>query len=227
MTKVLIVSGAGAYSDPWHPFPDTTEALLGILSARYEVTVTTDVADALTTLDAGEWDLVVLNFGSAAKEVPTDAACVDGVSGYLAAGGALLASHVVATAFPADPRWEDILGGRWVRGTTMHPPKSDARIAILAAEHPVLRGIADFTLRDERYSYLRVADDSVILATHEHDSLVHPVIWTHEWAAARVVYDGLGHDAQSYQSAEHRTLLLNAAEWLVAPSDGRGPTDDS
>ena len=24
MSKVLIVSGAGDYSDPWHPFPDTS-----------------------------------------------------------------------------------------------------------------------------------------------------------------------------------------------------------
>lgn len=215
MTNVLIVSGAGQYSDPWHPFPETTARLAETLGAHYDTTVTTDAAETLTSLRADEWDLLVLNFGSAGEEVSTDGACVDGIQAYLTAGGSLLASHIVTMAFPADPRWEEILGGRWVHGTTMHPPKGDARIRITDAPHPVTRGLADFTLHDERYSYLRVSDDAEVLATHEHDALVHPLVWAHVWHGARVVYDGLGHDADSYDSEEHRMLVLRAAEWLV------------
>ena len=215
MSKVLIVSGAGDYSDPWHPFPDTSERLVGILGSRYDVTLTTDVATVLADLTAGEWDLVVLNFGSNGRELPTDTACVDGILRYNSAGGALLASHVVATAFPADPRWEEILGGRWVRGTTMHPPQGDAEIHILPTGHPVTRGLADFVLQDERYSYLRIAPEVEVLATHVHDELEHPVVWAHQRPTSRVVYDGLGHDARSYDSAQHRDLVLNAAEWLL------------
>jgi len=215
MSKVLIVSGAGDYSDPWHPFPDTSERLAGILGSRYRVTLTTDVASVLADLTADEWDLVVLNFGSNGRELPTDGACVDGILHYVSAGGALLASHVVATAFPADPRWEEILGGRWVRGTTMHPPQGDAEIHILPTDHPVTRGLHDFVLHDERYSYLRVSPDVEVLATHEHDELEHPVIWAFQRPTSRVVYDGLGHDARSYDSAQHRDLVLNAAGWLL------------
>ena len=47
MSTVLIVSGAGDYSDPWHPFADTSARLVGILESRYDVTLTTDVAAAL------------------------------------------------------------------------------------------------------------------------------------------------------------------------------------
>lgn len=157
MSTVLIVSGAGDYSDPWHPFADTSARLVGILESRYDVTLTTDVAAALAGLSADDWDLVVLNFGSAGLELPTDDACVDGLLRYAAAGGALLACHVVATAFPADPRWEELLGGLWVRGTTMHPPQGDAEIRILPVDHAVTRGHEDFVLLDERYSYLRVS----------------------------------------------------------------------
>ena len=54
---------------------------------------------------------------------------------------------------------------------------------------------------DERYSYLDVRDDVVVLGDHEHDGLIHPMIWAREHGAGRVVYDGLGHDLRSYESA--------------------------
>ena len=215
VSKVLIVSGGGDYSDPWHPFAETSERLVGILESRYDVTLTTDVAATLANLSGDEWDLVVLNFGSAGLEVPTDSACVDGIVRYINAGGPLLACHVVATAFPADPRWEEILGGRWVRGTSMHPPQGDAEVVVLPVGHAVTRGIADFVLFDERYSYLRISPEVEVLATHLHDEQEHPVVWTVSGPPSRVVYDGLGHDARSYDSEGHRSLLLNAVGWLL------------
>ena len=45
----------------------------------------------------------------------------------------------------------------------------------------------------------------------------HPMIWAREHGPGRVVYDGLGHDARSYDSADHRALLLRAAAWLTDP----------
>jgi len=215
MSKVLIVTGTGDYSDPWHPFAETSERIAGILGSRYDVTLTTDVATTLANLSADEWDLVVLNFGSAGLEVSTDSACVDGLLRYVTAGGPLLACHVVATAFPADPRWEEILGGRWVRGESMHPPQGDAEIAILPVDHAVTRGLADFVLFDERYSYLRISPGVEVLATHVHGEQEHPVVWAYQRPTSRVVYDGLGHDAQSFDSKDHRSLVLNAADWLL------------
>ena len=141
------------------------------------MTLTTDVVGALDDLSADVWDLVVLNFGSGAEAHPTDEACVDGILRYVQGGGAVLACHVVATAFPDDPRWEEILGGRWVRGSTMHPPQSDAEIRVLPLDHAVTHGLDDFVVYDERYSYLRVSPDVEVLATHQHDGLEHPVVW--------------------------------------------------
>ncbi|GAA1955154.1 ThuA domain-containing protein [Agromyces allii] len=215
MSAVLIVSGGGTYSDPWHPFDETSGRLVDILGARNDVTLTTDVTQALANLHAGDWDLVVLNFGSAGVALPTDTACVDGILRFSEAGGAILACHVVATAFPGDERWEQILGGRWVRGTSMHPPRGTADISVLPVDHPVTHGHDDFVLVDERYSYLKVSPEVEILATHDHDGLVHPLIWAHSRPSSRVIYDGLGHDAASYDSEEHRALVLSAADWLL------------
>lgn len=214
VSRVLVVSGAGAYSDPWHPFAETSDRLAGLLAPEHDVTITTDVVETLTALDAGDWDLVVLNFGSGGVEVPTDAACVEGLERYTGAGGALLACHVVATAFPAEPRWEDLLGGRWVRGTTMHPPQSDAHIHVVSG-HAITDGHADFDLFDERYTYLRLSPDVDVLATHEHQGERYPLMWAREDGAARVVYDGLGHDGRSFDSADHVALVHAAVRWLL------------
>jgi type 1 glutamine amidotransferase len=223
MTRVFIVSGSGPYSDPWHPFDETSARLAEILASRYEVTVTTEVAAALADLDPDRWDLVVLNFGSAGLEVPTDGASVDGIERYLDGGGALLVSHVTATAFPEEPRWEQILGGRWVRGTTMHPPHGDAEIEVTPVDHAVTRDLPSFVLSDERYSYLRVSGSIDVLATHRHDDQDHAVVWAGR-RPARVFYDGLGHDGRSYDSAEHRALVLNAASWLLGEERPGGPS---
>ena len=55
---------------------------------------------------------------------------------HLDGGGGLLGMHVAATSFTTMPRWPEILGGHWVRGTTMHPPLDLARIRLHAGCPP-------------------------------------------------------------------------------------------
>ena len=65
----------------------------------------------------------------------------------------------------------------------MHPPQGDAEIRILPLDHTVTRGLDDFVLFDERYSYLRVSPEVEVLATHVHDELEHPVVWAYQLPA--------------------------------------------
>ena len=52
------------------------------------------------------------------------------------------------------------------------------------------------------------------IAEHEEDGMRHPLIWARELGHSRLVYDGLGHDARSYESTAHRELLIRALDWL-------------
>ena len=86
--------------------------------------------------------------------------------------------------------------------------------------HPITVGCEDFTVDDERYSYLRRSASSRVLATHEHAGEQHPLIWAFDRpSGARTVYDGLGHCPASYQSPGHVRLLLAAVQWLSRGSD--------
>jgi hypothetical protein len=231
-SRVLLLSGAGRYSDPWHPFSETSARVADALrDAGLDVTVSDDVDGALARLGADTPDLLVLNIGAAdgplapgVEETPSDAArdaaSRDGLIAHLGAGRPLLALHVSSTSLGFVPEWESILGGIWVRGTTMHPDYDRAHIHVETDAHPIVAGIRDFDTDDERYSWMRVDPAVQALAWQEHDGVHHPLLWTHAYGAAPVVYDALGHDAASYDSAEARELVARSARWLLRQLPG-------
>lgn len=216
MADVVIISGSGPYADLWHPFPATSTRLAELVVALgHQVTVSDQVEKALLSL--GEPDLLVINIGNPRPARPPSIMneIQDVLLGHLARGGAVLAMHASATSFTTMPRWPELLGGRWVRGTTMHPPLDLARIRLHPHRHPVVTGLSRVEVWDERYSYLKVFDDVTILGDHTYDGLDHPMIWAREAGPGRVVYDGLGHDARSFDSAAHRELLRRSVRWLL------------
>jgi type 1 glutamine amidotransferase len=237
--NVVVVSGSGRYADPWHPLAETSGRVADILREQgHTVTVTDDVDHRLAALgdaQGSEVDLLVLNVGAGrtpeeraqvessdqrppASVSDADAATRAGLLAHLERGRSLLALHVSSTSFGFMPEWESVLGGIWMRGTSMHPPYSLAHVEVATDAHPVVAGIRDFELNDERYSKLRVSPDAQELAWHRLDGARHPLLWVHRYAGARVVYDALGHDGASYDSPEHRAIVANAAAWLL--SDG-------
>ena len=105
----------------------------------------------------------------------------------------------------------------------MHPDQGDARIEVDTDAHPIVAGVADFKVHDERYSWMRISPEVRGLAWHEHDGSRHPLLWTHDYGGARVVYDALGHDERSYRSAPRRALVSRAARWLLGDLSGTAP----
>lgn len=217
--NAVILSGAGRFADPWHPFAETSERIAGILaSIGFRVEITEKVDDRMS--DLSDADLVVVNIGAPAEpDERADVAARAGLLAYLARGGAVLAMHSAATSLSGIPEWEQILGGLWVRGTTMHPELGRAHITIDPDWHPIVATLHDIELEDERYSYLRLAPDAVALVKHTHDGVQHSLAWAHNFGASRVAYDGLGHNARSYDSPEHRELVARAARWLTGRLD--------
>lgn len=225
MTTALLLSGAGRYSDPWHPFAQTSAAIAALLEGRgLTVRTADDVDSALEDLrDPASWpDLLVVNVGCPRDDAasPGTAAASAGLDVWVAGGRPLLALHSSSTSFLDSESWERALGGRWVRGVSMHPEYGPAHIA-LDGSFPV--GVPDFTVEDERYSWLRTSPDVVVHARHEHEGHLHPLMWSLErtverggvTATARSFYDALGHDAASYASPERRELLRRAVGWLL------------
>ncbi|MEV1132260.1 ThuA domain-containing protein [Agromyces sp. NPDC049794] len=222
--RALILSGSGRYADPWHAFAETSAALAGIVAgAGYRVDVSDDLLGGLANL--GDADLLVVNAGSPTMPLPEGApdpgparddeitAASAGLDAALDRGIGILAMHVAAASLPEVPAFEHALGARWIEDVSWHPPIGEALVHV-AGSHPIADGLTDFTVFDERYSGLRL--DAVIepIAEHEEDGMRHPLVWAREIGRSRLVYDALGHDVRSYESAAHRELLTRALDWL-------------
>ncbi|RZU62541.1 ThuA domain-containing protein [Zhihengliuella halotolerans] len=226
-TDALLLSGTGRYSDPWHPFAETSEALAGLLAdrgAHVRTAVNVDAAlarlaptrGAAGTLAGDAPDLLVVNVGlprDGGTSPGTEAAHA-GLRAWAGSGRPTLAVHSSSTSFVDAPCWEDVLGGRWVRGRTMHPDYGPARIRLESSA--LTAELEDFTLDDERYSWLRTTAGIEVHATHEHEGGRHPIVWSHVRGGARTFYDALGHDAASYASSPRRALLLRGLDWLLS-----------
>ncbi|QEO14441.1 ThuA domain-containing protein [Agromyces intestinalis] len=215
---IRILSGAGRYDDPWHDFGATTAEVAAVLRERSGagVEIRTDVEEAMADLDGVE--LLVVNVGNPTRhglDSSTFAAAEAGFERYLARDAPVWALHVAAASFPGMPAWERALGGRWVGGASMHPPIGDARVLVPESDHPIVAGLGDFTVWDERYTHLRVADAVRPLAFHRHEGAEHPLLWTLEDGRRRAAYDALGHTVESYRHPSRREILDRTLDWLV------------
>ena len=94
-------------------------------------------------------------------------------------------------------------------------PRDFGHVDVIS-DHPVVQGVASFTLMDERYCSLELEPERDDLATHVHESQVHPLIWVRGAGKSQIVYDALGHDFRSYDSPEHRAIIVQAARFLTS-----------
>jgi hypothetical protein len=216
----LLLGGTGRYVDPWHPFADTNAALSAVArEAGVDLDAAPDVDAALARLAEGPLPaLVVVNLGQPddGRPVPADARAAAGLARLLAGPTPVLAVHSAATCFPGSPVWEAGLGGIWVHGRTMHPPYGRARVEVTDPGHPITAGLSGFTLDDERYTHLRRSPAARVLLGHEHEGHRHPLLWVHTRSGGgTTVYDALGHDGRSYESAAHRAVLRRALDTLL------------
>ena len=224
VAEVLIISGAGDYCDPWHGFDETSRRLAEIVAGLgHQVTVSDAVEQALA--EPGEPDLIVVNIGNPREARPQSRidAAERGLNRHLQRGGALLGVHVSATSMTSMSKWSTMLGGHWVRDRTMHPKQDLFNVVVHSDAHPIVRGLTDFTVFDERYSYLHTNPDITVMCEQLTDGRLHPIVWVRESGLGRVVYDGLGHDTRSYESAGHVELLRRTVGWLLREGDVMPP----
>lgn len=220
--SALILSGAGRYADPWHPFPDTSAALGGLLTeAGFAVEQSTDVDGSLQRLDGV--DLLVVNTGDpwrngeTGRGAPT--AALAGLDAALERGIAVLVQHTGVTSLRDYPSWAAAVGAVWLPEISGHPPLTEFEVRLTDAgvsTGGLLEGQDDFTLADEQYTFLQRVGPAEVLAEHTHAGEQHPVVWVRRHGKARIAVDLLGHDLRSYDSPEHRRLLHSLVAWLTS-----------
>jgi len=213
MPEAVILSGAGPYSDPAHPFAETSQCLARLAAKNGWAAVVTEDIDAVMAEGLDGVDLIIVNAGAgeagAGPHTPPEASTA-GFGRALDRGISLLAMHCAIRSLPGYPRYHEALGGEWVPGRSWHAPVGELLVRPL--HDAIVEGLCDFHVTDERLGGLRTSRGIEALAATAADDQV--VAWAHRLGPARVVYSGLGHDARSYESAGHKSFLGRALCWL-------------
>jgi uncharacterized protein len=215
--RALIVSGAGRYADPWHPFPETSQLLAQIVKELgFEVAVDEDVDAALAGLTS-ETDLLVVNAGDPWRGDQEQLPSPDtgALAEALESGMGVLAMHSAVASLRDYPEWAPAIGAVWLPTVSHHPPADQATIT--GTPLPTGEPVLGFQLFDERYCRLQPTGRSHVVAQHQGPAGPEPSAWTRTYGQARVAVDVLGHDARSYSAPGHRRLLRQLARWAARP----------
>jgi type 1 glutamine amidotransferase len=117
--------------------------------------------------------------------------------------------HIIGARYPLKP--QDIDGVHFETGTYEHD--NDMNIKIVDREHPITRGLADFTIHDEVYKGIWFAKDNHVLLTTDNPKNDATVGWTRQYEGARVAFLQLGHDSKAYANPNLRRLIARAIRW--------------
>ena len=209
----VIATADGRYRDPWHPFDETTQCLREILEERGCEIRILPVDEALQALEGA--DLLVVNAGDPWREGAFGApeASVRGLEAALGRGIGVLALHAASASLRDYAAWAPAIGRVWLPGgVSMHPEIGETTLEW--HDHP-LAGSEPLTLFDERYSFLQPVGESDVVASHDHDGVTHPLVWTRRHGASRVAVDLLGHSARSFEAPGHRALVGRLIDWAT------------
>ncbi|MCU0918654.1 MAG: ThuA domain-containing protein, partial [Planctomycetes bacterium] len=143
----------------------------------------------------------------------------------LKAGVGLVALHHAEGAFNASEVYRQIIGARYplkpqeiegkqfAQGTYDHD--MDMNVKVVDREHPITRGLSDFTIHDETYKGIWFAKDNHVLLTTDHPRSDTTICWTRPVGDNRTVFLQLGHDAKAYANPSLRQLIVRSIRWAT------------
>jgi type 1 glutamine amidotransferase len=211
--NILILTGRNN-----HDWKQTTAVLDSILSGcgLFSMDVTTE-PDTLKFEDMKAYDALLNNWNSwPENNIRWPAAAEQGLLDFVHEGGGLLFFHSSTSAFYTWPAFKQLSTGTWIMDSTWHGPISPVRVSIQNQEHPITRGLADFTLRDELWINAGQNEGFTVLGTAvnlEADTGEQPAIFVGSYGQGRIFHTILGHDATALRKEGFQKLIRRAAEW--------------
>jgi uncharacterized protein len=215
--KALLITGA----DPAHAWKANANLVRDILqrAGKFDATVVTNYSLLDSAADLGRYDVIVLlgafqekngfNLGEQARK---------NLIGFVTSGKGFYAQHLASSSWESWDEFSKLCGRRWVNGKSGHPRREPFEVKFTKTEHPITRGLQNFTQDDECYGRLGVFRELAILAegrspqTAEKDE---PILMASEYGKGRVVINNLGHDSKAMAAPEARTLITRSVEWAA------------
>jgi type 1 glutamine amidotransferase len=203
--RVLLLGGM---TREYHQFWQNGVALRDLLA---EHGADVFMSEALEVLSSGELAgyeaLVNLSTGRELTEAQEG-----GLLAFVRAGGGLVGLHNATDTFKNSAAYIRSIGGRFLR----HPEQLDIAVEYADPEHPVVRGLEPFTVRDELYIMdWDPASVHLLAHTRSYGSAPTPISWVRQEGRGRVFYHSLGHNLSTYAVPAFREWVGRGLLWTT------------
>ncbi len=129
---------------------------------------------------------------------------------FVASGKALVGVHSAAVD-KRSPEFMSLLGGKY----TGHRDCMEAEVTIVDEDHPITKGIGDFSIIDEIYKLDYDPAPLRVLIQGEVEGEIYPVCWVREYGKGRVAFLSLGHGKESFENSSFQELVIRCIRWSV------------
>lgn len=132
---------------------------------------------------------------------------VSALDEFVSDGGGILGVHTATAAYKKQPKYFEILGGRFIGHGPIEP--FDVKPVL---ESEIFTGIPAFTVKDELYIHeLQPGITPHFTATHEGQEV--PIIWTNHYGHGRICYVVPGHRTETMRNSTYQMVLQRGLVW--------------
>ena len=141
------------------------------------------------------------------------------IKDFVQNGGAAFFYHNTNYISPDNADFRDVQGAI----TQGHPPLRPYRVRITNRDHPITRGVNDFTVTDEQHYVTYEKDPKFVLMRNiNEDGLTYKNFgtsaeagWAYEYGKGRMCFLSPGHTIAALWNPEYVKLQHNAVKWLL------------
>ena len=133
-------------------------------------------------------------------------------------GGSALFLHNVTHVGLTDPDFRHVLGAAYAG----HPPIRTFKVKIKNPDHPIVKGVKEFTVTDEQHymEYDKNPKDIFLETVNEdglkfNNSTTAPAGWAYDYGKGRICYLSPGHLLNVLWNPEYVKMQQNAVRWLM------------
>lgn len=216
LLNVLVLVGGHDYDKA--AFPKTFQGNPDIKVTEYTFKDHSEVFE-----DISDWKYDVVVFYSMTQKISEKRQ--QNFLKLLDRGVGMVFLHHVICQYQDWPEFARIVGGKYllkeqeIDGKKMAPSKylHDVNVAVKIKDpnHPITRGLKDFTVHDETYKGQWIDPSVTLLLTTDEPTSDSFLGWCKTYGNARTCYIQLGHGPQAFVDANYQKLVANAIRWVA------------
>jgi type 1 glutamine amidotransferase len=216
--RVLVITGGHDYNRS--AFRGMFDSLPGKVSCTIA-----ELPDAFTLFKKEhrkEYDVIV--FYHMCQDITAEQA--DDLSSCIKEGKPLVVLHHSICAFDNWDEYVNITGGRYfhrkdtidghIYGESSYQHDVPVNLIVKDKNHPVTRGVPDFTMVDETYDNFYVQPGVTPLLTTNTPGSTNIIGWIKQYGKAHVVTLQSGHNEIAFRNSNFRKLLWQAIETVIS-----------